>query len=77
MESLRKLWTWWKGFAHKLGNAQSRLILLLFYFIVIPPFAMILKRVSDPLGLKKSSQTGWRPVEAAKSDSLEASQKQF
>jgi hypothetical protein len=64
MEILKKLWEGWKKIAHKIGNFQARVILLIFYFIVLAPFALIIKR-SDPMRLRKSSEHGWqiRPEE--------------
>lgn len=48
-----KIWERWKRFARKIGNFQSRLLLSLFYSIVIFPLAPILKLFFDPLGIKK------------------------
>jgi len=59
MDLLKKIWEGWKKFAHKLGNFQARIILFVFYFIILAPFAMIIKR-SDPMRLRKSSEHGWQ-----------------
>jgi hypothetical protein len=70
-EGLKKLWARWKVVAHKIGEFQSRLILSLFYYVVLAPFALGLKVFSDPLQLKRFH--GWiarsdvdeRPAESA------------
>jgi hypothetical protein len=38
--------------AHVIGNVQARVLLTLFYFVVVPPFALIVKLATDPLGLR-------------------------
>ena len=52
MSFIKKFWEKWKIFGHKVGNFQARLILSLFYFIVICPFAVVVKFGSKPLRLK-------------------------
>jgi hypothetical protein len=54
MEWIRFLWSRWKILALKIGTFQSRILLSLFYFLVIPPFAAITKIFTDPLGMKKA-----------------------
>ena len=44
MELLKKIWEGWKKIAHKIGNFQARIILLVFYFIILAPFSLIIKR---------------------------------
>lgn len=52
-------WARWKLIAHVIGNFQARLLLSVFYFVVVPPFALIVK-LKDPLGLRrKSAGSGW------------------
>jgi hypothetical protein len=58
MSLVSRFWTKWKSIAHKIGNFQARLILVLFYFLILAPFALLVKR-SDPLGIKKNSPHGW------------------
>jgi hypothetical protein len=51
------LWQWWKRIARKLGDAQARFILSVFYFLIMAPFALVIRFWSDPLRLKRSY--GW------------------
>lgn len=76
MALLRMLWEYWKVFAQKLGHFNSRLLLLVFYYVVVSPFALGVKLLSDPLRL--SGQAGhWlqRPVRSG--DALSAARREF
>jgi hypothetical protein len=66
-----RAWERWKVVAHAIGNFQARVLLSVFYFIVVPPFALIVK-VKDPLGLRQRGRAGaWieRPVSDISSES--------
>lgn len=77
IQSRSNLWQRWKNFSHRMGGFQSRLLLSLFYFILVTPFALIVKLFSDPLRLKeKSAESYWLSRAAAKPD-LEDSRRQF
>ena len=58
---LRRVWAWWKRTAHTIGNFQARLLLTLCYFVVVAPFALLVRSLSDPLAIKPSTPRGWRP----------------
>lgn len=45
-------WARWKIIAHVIGNVQARVLLTLFYFAIVPPFALFVKLGRDPLGLR-------------------------
>ena len=70
MDLLKKIWEGWKKIAHKIGNFQARIILLIFYFVILAPFAMIIKR-SDPMRLRKGSEHGWQTRASDSSPSAE------
>ena len=77
MEWVRNLWSRWKILAREVGTFQSRMFLSLFYLLVIPPFAAIVKIFVDPLGLKKSPSAKWHPQEARQEDFFQESKRQF
>jgi hypothetical protein len=54
----RALWRGWLVVARKIGQVQSFLILSLVYFLVMVPFALAVRHVLDPLGLRVA--TSWR-----------------
>ncbi len=55
----RRLWEGWKRIARKIGDFNARVILTLFYFILLFPFAVLLKLFTDPLEIKKKKHIGW------------------
>jgi len=52
-EFLKKLWQGWKKFAHKLGIAQTYVIVTLFYWLIVPFFSLI--RLQNPLRLRQAN----------------------
>jgi len=58
---LRTLWKRWKRVAKKIGDVQARLLLTVFYFVVLAPFALVVRWRTDPLGIKPGSPRGWHP----------------
>ena len=71
---LRRLWEGWKRFGRKMGYVQARLLLTVFYFVILGPFALVIRFKSDPLGLKRGG--GWLPVTRS-GDPLERARRQF
>lgn len=56
---LQAAWQWWKAVAHKIGDVQARIILTAFYFLIVGPFALVIRFWSDPLRLNSKNATGW------------------
>jgi hypothetical protein len=73
---LKRAWEAWKSFGRKLGDFQARLILSLFYFIIVAPFSLLI-RVSDPLSLKPGTARGWVVRSDPKETALERASQQF
>ena len=74
----KRIWQWWIPIAHKIGNFQARLILTVFYFTMLVPFAILVKLFTDPLRIKPKTPKGWidrdnKPVD----DLLARARKQF
>ena len=70
-------WARWKAIAHVIGTFQARLLLSLFYYLVIPPFAIVLKILRDPLALRPGQGTSFWIDRADIDPSLESSRRQF
>jgi len=49
----KRAWQAWKDLAHKIGNFQARVILSLFYAVLVLPFGLAARWFSDPLRIKK------------------------
>jgi hypothetical protein len=50
---LKRAWQAWKKIAHKIGNFQARVLLTLFYAVLVFPFGIALRLFSDPLCIKR------------------------
>lgn len=55
MQVLKRMWEVWKRIAHKIGNFQARVILTIFYAVLMFPFGMAARLFSDPLRIKRRS----------------------
>ena len=67
----------WRRLARTLGDANARLLLALFYFVVLAPFALLLRWRADPLGLKAGAPRGWRPLDPDAGDPAVRARRQF
>jgi hypothetical protein len=74
---MRKLWEAWKRIGKRIGDIQARVLLIFFYFVVLSPFALVLRWVSDPLAIKPGAQRSWGARKAEKNNSMEWAMKQF
>lgn len=59
----RAAWRWWTRVAHRIGDFQARVLLTFFYYVILGPFALVLRR-SDPLGIRPAAAHGWRRRDA-------------
>lgn len=51
----------WRWFLLAVGSYQSRLVLVLLYFTLVAPFALVGKLTQDPLGLREpGGDSHWR-----------------
>jgi hypothetical protein len=50
---LKRAWQAWKNIAHKIGNFQARILLTLFYAVLVFPFGIALRLFFDPLRIKR------------------------
>jgi hypothetical protein len=77
MNIIKKLWERWKAFGHKVGNFQARLILTIFYFIIISPFALVVKYGARPLRLKMLNASNWLSNQGHGEDIMTGARRQF
>jgi hypothetical protein len=59
METLRKVWEAWKRFGQLIGDLVGRVVLTLFYFTLFMPFALGVRLLMDPLGMRPHKHTKW------------------
>jgi len=50
---ITRAWEWWKRTARKVGNFQARVLLTIFYTVLMLPFALAVRLFSDPLRIKR------------------------
>jgi hypothetical protein len=70
------LWERWTRVGRRLGDVQARVVLTLFYFLVVTPFALAVRIGSDPLGIRPGSARGWRSRPPAAGSPLERARRQ-
>jgi len=76
-QARKNLWEMWKDFSKRMGGFQSRMLLSFIFFILIAPFALIVKIFSDPLNLKiRKEKSHWKEKKAS-SSSLEDYKRQY
>ena len=58
----QEIWQSWGDLSSRMGNFQTRILLSLFFFILVLPFALAVKAFSDPLSIKQPGrQSHWLP----------------
>jgi hypothetical protein len=72
MKVLKKAWEVWKAFGRLMGNLVARVALTVFYFTVFVPFGLGVRWWSDPLQVKTSPSSLWRPRTTAEPSLTEA-----
>ena len=55
----RRVWERWLRIAGVIGDFQARVVLTLFYLIIVLPFAMGVRLFADPLNIKGGRKTAW------------------
>jgi len=53
----KRVWHRWRSFSKRMGSFQSRILLSLFFFIVVSPAAVFIRALGDPLRIKKAKAT--------------------
>lgn len=77
MKQVKKIWQGWKWLAEKLGNLQALIILSLFYYILLAPFALVFKLLADPLQLSPRKRSMWFSKENKNVSNLAKMKQQF
>jgi hypothetical protein len=50
---LKHAWETWTRLAHKIGNFQARVLLTVFYGVLLLPFGLAVRLFSDPLRINR------------------------
>lgn len=74
---IRRIWAKWKTFAQAFADFQARVLLTLVYFIIVAPFGLWVRLLSDPLTLNPQPQRSmWFPKHTPE-QTLESARRQF
>jgi hypothetical protein len=72
------LWNAWKGFARRMGNYQSRVLMAFIYFVVVLPFGLGVTLLGDPLQIKRAKvDSNWQAKETVLKPSIDEARGQF
>jgi hypothetical protein len=74
---LKELWAKWKAAITQIGNLWSRIIFSLFYFLIVTPFGLAVRFLSDPLRIKHYDETTFWQHKARPEPTLDEARKQF
>lgn len=73
----KRQWQSWNDFSKRMGAFQSRIILSLFFFVLVSPFAIAVRMFSDPLRLKYRRLASWWIPKKETKNELEPFRRQF
>lgn len=74
---LGTLWEGWKRVAIRIADWLGRIVLFLFYFIIVAPFALAVRWFTDPLAMKPGAQREWRLREEREGSAMERAMRQY
>jgi hypothetical protein len=73
----KRIWTYCSAFSQRIGNYQSRMLLALFYFLIVFPFGIGVRLIRDPLRVRRRPDgSSWVARERADTN-LESARSQF
>lgn len=55
MRTLRRLWDGWKRVGRAIGNFQARVLLTVFYAVLMLPLGLAVRLFADPLKIRRPS----------------------
>lgn len=56
------MWERWKDLAARAAAFQARVLLVIFYWICVTPFAIVVRLLSDPLGYNHERGGNWEKM---------------
>jgi hypothetical protein len=71
----RRLWEGWKRVARRIGDVQARVMLTVFYFVIVTPFALAVRALSDPM--RFGAPPAWLPKETVDTDVATHARRQY
>jgi hypothetical protein len=68
---LRRLWEGWKRVSRAIGNFQARVLLTIFYVVLVAPIGLCVRLFADPLRIRRPSER-WLDKDADTTDIVAA-----
>ena len=69
-------WDHWKKIARAVGVGQTRVLMVVFSFVLVCPLGLIMRLAGDPLRLKAHTGSNWTP-HRHEDPSLDVARRQF
>ena len=76
-KGLQWVWQAWKAFAMRMGDFQGRMLLIWFYFIIVTPFGLLVRLLSDPLHIRTNTLPSYWSARPPNKTTLEDMRRQF
>jgi hypothetical protein len=74
--SVKELWARWKKVARKIADFQGRVLLSVFYFLILGPIAILVNLRKDVLSQRHGAFPAWRQTKQDDLNLLEKSSRQ-
>jgi len=71
----RRLWEGWKRIARRIGDVQARVMLTIFYVVIVTPFALAVRAFSDPM--RFDAAPSWLPKDSPDVDTATYARRQY
>jgi hypothetical protein len=72
---LRRLWEGWKRIARRIGDVQARVMLTMFYVVIVTPFALAVRAFLDPM--RFAAAPAWLPKDSPDVDTATYARRQY
>jgi len=74
---LRQWWKKWQAFAANVGYYQGRVLLAFFYFVIVAPFALLVRWFGNPLHKRRADDGSFWVKRPAPEQAWEKARQQF
>jgi len=71
----RRLREGWRRIARRIGDIQARVMLTIFYVVIVTPFALAVRALSDPM--RFDAAPSWLPKESPDVDTATYARRQY
>jgi hypothetical protein len=76
MGVIKGMWDHWKKVARAVGVVQTRILMVILYFLLVFPLGLIMRLTGDPLRLRVHTGSNWTP-HRHETPGLDSARRQF